>query len=124
VFRTTNAGESWTDISGNLWEFDGLAHRAVVFVAGTSDDMLLVSTRSGVFVSFGSSGFKSWNKLGAGLSHAPAWDLDYDAADDVLLAGTLGRGAWTIVGLRSLTPPTSGLASQRRIRRLPGITLR
>jgi hypothetical protein len=58
-------------------------------------------------------GFTSWNKLGAGLPNAPAWDLDYDAADDVLLAGTLGRGAWTIVGIGSLTPPTSGLTSQR-----------
>jgi photosystem II stability/assembly factor-like uncharacterized protein len=124
VFRTTNAGESWTDISGNLGEFDGFAHRAVAFVAGTSDDLLLVSARTGVFVSFGSSGFTSWNKLGAGLPHAPVWDLDYDAADDVLLAGTLGRGAWTIVGLRSLMPPTSGLAPQRQIRRLPGITFR
>ena len=124
VFRTTNAGESWTDISGNLWKFDAFEHRSVAFVAGTSDDLLLVSARTGVFVSFGSSGFTSWNKLGAGLPNAPVWDLDYDAADDVLLAGTLGRGAWTIVGLRSLTPPTSGLASQRQIQRRPGITLR
>jgi hypothetical protein len=124
VFRTTNAGESWTDISGNLWKFDAFEHRSVAFVAGTSDDLLLVSARTGVFVSFGSSGFTSWNKLGAGLPNAPVWDLDYDAADDVLLAGTLGRGAWTIVGLRSLTPPTSGLASQRRIPSLPGKTLR
>jgi len=124
VFRTTNAGESWTDISGNLWKFDAFEHRSVAFVAGTSDDLLLVSARTGVFVSFGSSGFTSWNKLGAGLPNAPVWDLDYDAADDVLLAGTLGRGAWTIVGLRSLTPPISGLASQRRIPSLPGITLR
>jgi hypothetical protein len=113
VFRTTNAGESWTDISGNLGKFDAFEHRAVAFVAGTSDDLLLVSARTGVFVSFGSSGFTSWNKLGAGLPNAPAWDLDYDAANDVLLAGTFGRGAWTIVGIKSLTPPTSGLASQR-----------
>ena len=26
----------------------------------------------------------------------PVWDLEYDAADDVLVAGTLGRGAWTL----------------------------
>jgi len=113
VFRTTNAGQTWTDISGNLWDLDAFDHRAVVFVAGTSDDLLLVSTSSGVFVSFGSSGFTSWNKLGAGLPNALAWDLVYDAADDVLLAGTLGRGAWTIVGIGSLQPPTSGIASQR-----------
>jgi hypothetical protein len=58
-------------------------------------------------VSFSSSGFTIWNKLGTGLPNALVADLDYNAADDVLLAGTLGRGAWTITNLRGLARPTA-----------------
>jgi hypothetical protein len=54
-------------------------------------------------VSISSSGFTSWNKLGTGLPNVPVWDLVYDVKDDVLVAGTLGRGAWTITNLRDLT---------------------
>jgi len=43
--------------------------------------------------------------LGIGLPNVPVRDLAYDVADDLLLAGTLGRGAWTITNLRNLTPP-------------------
>ncbi|MDX1409102.1 MAG: hypothetical protein R3330_13230, partial [Saprospiraceae bacterium] len=46
-------------------------------------------------ISFDGS-FGTWLKVGTGLPNAPVWDLDYDLTDDVLVAGTLGRGAWTI----------------------------
>jgi hypothetical protein len=105
VFRTTNAGASWTDITGNLMQLGAGGFRTAVFVAGGATDMLVVGTNMGVFVSFSSSGFTNWNKLGTGLPNALVADLDYDAVDDVLLAGTLGRGAWTITNLRGLTPP-------------------
>ena len=105
VFRTTNAGASWTDITGNLPQLGAIGFRTTVFVPGDSRDLLVVGTTAGVFVSFSTSGFTSWNKLGIGLPNAPVADLDYDVADDVLLAGTLGRGAWTITNLRGVTPP-------------------
>jgi hypothetical protein len=37
-----------------------------------------------------------WYRLGANLPHRVAQDLHDDATDDLLLAGTLGRGAWTL----------------------------
>src|SRR5262249_33589117 len=80
------------------------------FIAGIDKDLLLVGTNAGVFLSFSSSGFTSWNKLGTGLPNAPVWDLHYDVSDDMLLAGTLGRGAWTITNLRDLTRLTADLA--------------
>jgi hypothetical protein len=108
VFRTTNAGAAWTDITGNLPGLGAGDFRTIVFVAASaSRKLLLVGTNAGVFVSFSNStgGFTSWNKLGIGLPNTPVADLDYDVVDDVLLAGTLGRGAWTIGNLRGLTPP-------------------
>jgi hypothetical protein len=107
VFRTTDAGASWTDITGNLPALGAGDFNTIVFVAGDSRDLLLVGTNAGVFVSFSDSGFTRWNKLGAGLPNALVWDLDYDVADDVLVAGTLGRGAWTITNLRGLTGQTA-----------------
>jgi photosystem II stability/assembly factor-like uncharacterized protein len=110
VFRTTDAGASWTDITGNLAETGALQLNTTEFVAGPPNNLLLVGTNAGVFVSFSSSGFTNWIKLGAGLPNAPVADLHYDVADDVLLAGTLGRGAWTITNLRGLTPPAAETA--------------
>jgi Bacterial Ig domain len=107
VFRTTDAGATWTEITGNLAEFGAGDFNTNVFVAGAPRKLLIVGTDAGVFVSFSNSGFTSWNKLGTGLPNAPVADLVYDVADDVLVAGTLGRGAWTITNLRDLTrlPP-------------------
>jgi hypothetical protein len=110
VFRTTDAGASWTDITGNLMQRGAGDFNTTEFVAGAApndNDLLLVGTNAGVFVSFSSSGFTIWNKLGTGLPNALVADLDYNVADDVLLAGTLGRGAWTITNLRGLTRLTA-----------------
>jgi uncharacterized repeat protein (TIGR01451 family) len=109
VFRTTDAGVSWTDITGNLAELGVGDFNTTGFVAGPKD-LLLVGTNAGVFVSYSTSGFTRWDKLGTGLPNAPVMDLVYDVADDVLLAGTLGRGAWTITNLRDLTRLTADLA--------------
>jgi Bacterial Ig domain len=123
VFRTTDAGANWTDITGNLTQLGAGDFATTVFVAGADNDLLLVGTNAGVFVSFSSSGFTSWAELGTGLPNVPVADLDYDVADDVLLAGTLGRGAWTISNLRGLTPPPTNVVilqspkPRRRIRR-------
>src|SRR5439155_2908075 len=46
--------------------------------------------------------FECWLQLGRGMPNAPVFDLDYDASDDVLAAGTLGRGAWTLAGVAQL----------------------
>jgi len=110
VFRTTDAGASWTDITGNLVELGAGDFRTNEFIAGAPKDSLLVGTNAGVFVSFSNSGFTSWNKLGTGLPSAPAWDLHYDVSDDVLVVGTLGRGAWTMTNLKDLARLTADLA--------------
>src|SRR5262245_23845224 len=110
VFRTTNMGASWTDITGNLTQLGAGDFNSTAFVPGAAPndtDLLLVGTNAGVFVTFSSSGFTTWNKLGTGLPNAVVWDLDYDVADDVLVAATLGRGAWTIANLKALTRLTA-----------------
>ncbi len=94
VYWTGDAGANWTDITGNLTD-TGL--QSAAFIPG-STDTLVVGGRTGVFeLASPPNSPYIWTELGVGtLPNAPVWDLDYDAGDGVLVAGTLGRGAWTM----------------------------
>jgi hypothetical protein len=94
VFQSTDAGASWGDITGNLVDFN-LRSLEFVFDTITSVGALLAGGDGGVYRSL-TTALGVWTELGAGLPNAPVWDMDYDPIDDVLVAGTLGRGAWLI----------------------------
>ena len=89
VYRTEDAGAStWTNITGDLSDPN---LRSVVASSGT----VFVSGSRGVYVMF-TRKLGVWYELGQNLPNVPVWDMEYDATDDVLVAGTLGRGAWTL----------------------------
>ena len=94
VFRTTNAGTSWSDITGNLMSIAGAALQTVEFVSGPVG-ALVVRANLGVFA-MSLANLGSWTEVGANLPHALVFDLEYNPLDDVLAAGTLGRGAWSL----------------------------
>ena len=56
-----------------------------------------------------------WEKVGPQIPNAQVTDIDYNPTDDILVVGTLGRGAWSITGLNTIYPPppssTSGAGS-------------
>ena len=107
VYQSVDGGGNWTDISGNITDDGATRFRAIAYVPDGTNDRILVGTNIGVMVSRESS-LGTWFQLGSGLPHAPVWDLDYDVADDVLVAGTLGRGAWTLADVTTLnTPPVA-----------------
>ncbi|HEV7132735.1 MAG TPA: hypothetical protein VGN27_03260, partial [Gaiellaceae bacterium] len=117
VFKRT-AANTWTDITGNL---PNVGLRSATFIAkgdltwastATQHDVLLVGGNLGVFRAFdpGAGSTTTWTAVGANLPDAMVESLsftqvdpaDYAArrpisVDDVLLAGTLGRGAWTLM---------------------------
>jgi hypothetical protein len=95
VYRTTDAGASWTDLTGNLESFEPGVLRTVAYAPGLGDGTLMVGTNAGVFA-ISSPGFSAWQRLGSGLPSVPVFRLQYSAAGNLLLAGTLGRGAWTL----------------------------
>ncbi|MEA2564668.1 MAG: hypothetical protein QOH06_6172 [Acidobacteriota bacterium] len=100
VFRTTDGGTTWNDISGNIQAFAPIALRAIEYVprangSGTND-ALVVSTFNGLYVAYESTGFTQWSRLGDDLPNVPILDLHFSEADGVLVAGTLGRGAWKL----------------------------
>ena len=99
VFMTTDGGGSWIEITGDLSDAD---LRGIVYVNTAS--AIIVGGRSGVFhMSTDNPGV--WSRFGTGLPEAVVFDLDYDAVDDVLVAGMLGRGAWLVPDVgRSIFP--------------------
>ncbi|MEM7049947.1 MAG: RTX toxin [Acidobacteriota bacterium] len=99
VFRTNNAGSTWSAVTGDLFTAPGNNAGNINFaeyVNGPGGDLLVVGTDTGVYAASEGAGFSTWTPLGISLPNAPVYELDYDPADDVLLAGTLGRGAWLL----------------------------
>lgn len=94
MFRTTNAGGAWSDITNNLAALGATVLRAVAYCADLNGGSVVVGTNSGVFAA--SSPFTTWARLGTELPAVPVMRLRYSDADRLLLAGTLGRGAWTL----------------------------
>ena len=96
VFESTNAGATWVDVTANLTSVSAADFRSIEYVHGTADDALVVGTSSGVFYAnlSGLGGAASWSKFGGNLPDVLVYDLEYDATDNALVAGTMGRGAW------------------------------
>jgi uncharacterized protein (TIGR03437 family) len=87
VFRTTDAGYTWTDISGNLP--DAPANAVAVDASGS----IYVATDMGMFRS---DDGVSWASFNVGLPNAIVTSLALDARSQTLTAGTYGRGAYQI----------------------------
>ncbi|MFV2068018.1 MAG: hypothetical protein ACC645_13675, partial [Pirellulales bacterium] len=96
VYMGTNTGGTWTKITGNLTGLGATDIRSIEFVPGTTDDSVVVGTNTGVFRAKGSDSYTTWAKVGTAVPNALVYDMDYAATDDVLIAGTLGRGAWKL----------------------------
>jgi photosystem II stability/assembly factor-like uncharacterized protein len=97
VFRTTDGGATWTNLSFDLPNVPVLA---VVLEPGSRD--VTIGTDLGVFTL--RSGTTSWTPVLNGLPNVAVYDLVFDAARSRLIAATHGRGMFsldvTVTGLR------------------------
>lgn len=96
VRRTTTTGTSWSAVTGNLSSLDPGTLRSIAYLEGPGGDAVAVGADRGVFVAAEVDGFSAWDALGTGLPNVPVFELDYHAATDKLVAGTLGRGSFTL----------------------------
>jgi len=87
VYESSNAGASWTDISGNLPDIPG--DDLIVTPSGK----LVVASDVGVMVSNSLHG-GSWTRYGTNLPNIAVADLQLRGS--TILAATHGRGLWTI----------------------------
>jgi len=99
VFRTTDGGQNWSDVSGNL---PNLPANSVAFDADASPNILYVGTDAGVY--FSSDLGATWSSFGVGLPNAQVVQLKINRTTNVLAAATHGRGVWEIL----LPPSASG----------------
>jgi hypothetical protein len=92
VFKSTDAGETFTNISGNLP--DGPAESMLIYKG-----KLIVGTDTGVYISTDTSG-RRYELLGKALPNAPVFSVALKpkasaTAPDTLYVGTHGRGIYT-----------------------------
>jgi hypothetical protein len=92
---TRDAGVTWANITGNLLSAGAQVLRSAVYCRVLGSGSVAIGSNSGVFAAEGPA-FNSWGRLGAGLALAPVLSLQYADADRLVLAGTQGRGAWTL----------------------------
>ncbi|HXG01379.1 MAG TPA: T9SS type A sorting domain-containing protein, partial [Bacteroidota bacterium] len=90
IFRTTNLGQTWQDISSNLPE----APINVVLVDPLYTNRLYVGTDVGCF--FTTNTGASWQAMGTGLPNAAISDMQIHAPTRIALAFTHGRSMWEI----------------------------
>ena len=115
VFFTADAGGTWANIRGNVGDVVQFIRKIEIVTSGTNVVVLIAGDSPA-----GSSGVAStvnplandnvvWSSFGTGLPRANFTDLRYypagqlangDQRGDILLAGSFGRGAWTIGGQR------------------------
>jgi len=99
VWGSFNEGVSWIDITANLPSLTSQVHSIEIFSpdATLRNMVLIAGGLGGVFQMRrpGAAG-ASWSPLSTGLPHVLVRELHYNYADDVLVAGTLGRGVWTL----------------------------
>ena len=90
VYKSTDFGKTWEDISGNIPGGPvNVIHEDPKF-----DNVLYVGTDMGVYVSTDDG--KNWNTLGSNLPIAFVHDLKVHPRDRVAVIATHGRGIWTL----------------------------
>ena len=86
VFKTTDYGDTWTSLAGNL--SDSPAN--VVFEDGKNPGLLFLGTDTGVFVSIDGGG--KWVKMNNNIPNVPVHDLLVHPRENDLVVATYGRG--------------------------------
>ncbi len=88
IYKTTDAGQNWQDISANLPE----APVNDIIVDSWNDSTLYIATDVGVFYSFDQG--ENWQAMGSGLPNLPVTDIDLHKGSNKLLAATFGRSMY------------------------------
>ncbi len=124
VYRTTNGGSTWTNISSNL----PYAPASSLAIDPQNANTVYVATDTGVYftpevANCAASASDCWSAFGTGLPAAPAVALSAapaSASTQVLVAATYGRGIWqtplwtagTALSAASVTPASHTFGNQ------------
>ncbi len=90
IYKSTDYGQTWIDISGNIP--GGPVN--VIREDPKNKDVLYVGTDLGVYVTVNSG--KEWQVLANGLPNCFVWDIIIHPRDNTLVIATNGRGMYVI----------------------------
>lgn len=98
VFRTTDGGRTWTDISGSnsdpSRQLPDLPAYSMAIDTRAAPNILYVGNDSGVYVSLDDG--ITWSRFQTGLPNAQVVDLKLNTSTNLLVAATHGRGVWQV----------------------------
>ncbi|WP_157811588.1 T9SS type A sorting domain-containing protein [Lacinutrix sp. Bg11-31] len=95
VFRSTDNGVTWTNITHNLPNVVMKKVLNKVTDLGGNDEILFLGTEVGVYYKLGAAS-TNWIKLGNNLPNVTVTDMSINYAQKKLYAATFGRGFWSI----------------------------
>lgn len=87
VFRSLNNGTTWQNINGNLPPI--AVNDLLVLPEDTTDNTIFAATDAGVYATL--NGGNSWQRIGSNMPFISVFDIDYDAPNKKLIAGTFAR---------------------------------
>jgi photosystem II stability/assembly factor-like uncharacterized protein len=90
VFKSTDGGSTWSNISDGL---PNILAKQVILKQNQTEEILFLGTELGVYYRIGTN---NWAKLGQGLPNVIINDLEINYTADKLVAGTYGRGLWEV----------------------------
>ena len=103
VYRTTNGGTTWTNISGNLATVTACACAVPVWSLQIDPaGKLYIGAEDGVYLTADVG--TTWARFGAGLPNAQVFQIELNRTLNILGAATHGRSAWEI-SLVNVLPP-------------------
>ena len=108
VYKTTDFGETWTDISANLPE----EPVNVIREHHQNPNLLFVGTDFAVYVSV--DGGQSWTKMKNNMPMNPVYDLKIHPRENDLIVATHGRGIY-IADISALAEVNSGDPGPERL---------
>ncbi|MGL4596480.1 MAG: T9SS type A sorting domain-containing protein, partial [Bacteroidia bacterium] len=89
VFKTTDNGATWTDVSGNL---PALAVNDILVMPG-DENSLFVANDAGVY--YTTDAGVNWQRLGTGMPFVAVLDIHFNSNQSEIIAGTFGRSIYT-----------------------------
>lgn len=87
IFRSSNNGSNWQSIDGDLPPI--AINDILVLPEDTTDNTIFAATDAGVFATF--NGGTNWRRVGDNMPFVSIFDIDYDAENHKLIAGTFAR---------------------------------
>jgi photosystem II stability/assembly factor-like uncharacterized protein len=91
VYRTTNGGASWANISGSL---PNLPVNTIAYQNNSTGDRVFIGTDIGVFAT--DNAHTDWQRYGAKLPNVMVHELEINYTNNKLVAATYGRGIWRV----------------------------